>query len=99
MRSWNPFGSGRSEQEMQEEFEDHLRARIEDLVLSGVDRESAEMQARREFGSVALTKEECREAWPLAWVRTTGLLGETLSREPWSGKPSTFGSGALVHLD
>ena len=39
-----------------------------------------------------------KAAWPLAWVRMTGLLGETLSSESWRGKPSTFGVGRLGPL-
>ena len=37
--------------------------------------------------ALPLTKAAC----PLAWVRMTGLLGETLSSEACSGKPSTLG--------
>ena len=37
-------------------------------------------------------------AWPLACVSTTGLSGETRSRDACVGKPSTFGVGADVHF-
>ena len=37
-------------------------------------------------------------AWPLAWVRETGLSGETAERASWKGTPSTLGSGVSVHF-
>jgi hypothetical protein len=37
-------------------------------------------------------------ACPLACVRTTGLSGDTRSRDACVGKPSTFGDGGAVHF-
>jgi hypothetical protein len=38
------------------------------------------------------------EAWPLACVSMTGLSGEALLSASCKGKPSTFGSGTLLHF-
>ncbi len=40
----------------------HLAERVEANVRAGMTRQEAEFKARREFGSVALAKEECRDA-------------------------------------
>ena len=52
----------RMESDMDAELRFHLDSRTEDLVRSSHSREVALRQARREFGGVELTKEECREA-------------------------------------
>ncbi len=64
LRSWlhaNLF-RWRMESDMDAELRFHLDSRTEDLVRSGHAREAALRQARREFGGVELTKEECRDA-------------------------------------
>ena len=38
------------------------------------------------------------DAWPLACVSTTGLTGDTVSSDSWTGNPSTFGVGTAFHF-
>jgi putative ABC transport system permease protein len=63
----------RIEREMDEEWQFHLDARVDDLVAMGLSRPEAERAARREFGDVLRWKEEGREA------RGLRLLGELQS--------------------
>jgi predicted permease len=58
----------RFEAKMDAELRDHLEKRTQDLISSGVRRDEAERQARREFGAVESTKDECRESRGLAWM-------------------------------
>lgn len=51
----------RRERQMNAEFQSHLEHRIADLLQSGLSRGEAEERARREFGSLELAKEECRD--------------------------------------
>jgi predicted permease len=53
---------------MNQELEDHLRARVEHLASQGISRAEAESQARREFGALALAKDECRQSQGLSWI-------------------------------
>lgn len=57
------FGYGTRQSELNEEMESHLELRIEELREDGLDAKSARYQALREFGSVELAKEECRDSW------------------------------------
>jgi predicted permease len=50
------------ERQMDEELRSHVERYAEDLVRGGMEPAAAERQARQEFGSVAQTKESCREA-------------------------------------
>lgn len=63
----------RIEREMDEEWQFHLDARVDDLVAAGLWRPDAERAARHEFGDVLRRKEEGREA------RGLRLLGELQS--------------------
>ena len=56
------FRRARMEQDMDAEFRFHLDARADDLVASGLAREDAERQARKEFGDWIRWKEQGREA-------------------------------------
>lgn len=49
------------ERRMDAEFRSHVENQIADLLQSGLTPEDAEQRARREFGSVDLAKEECRD--------------------------------------
>ncbi len=51
----------RWEARMQEEFRFHIDQRVRELMEGGQSRADAELQARREFGSLDLAKEECRD--------------------------------------
>ena len=46
---------------MRDEFQFHFENQVRDLMDRGLSREQAEIKAHRDFGSVALAKEECRE--------------------------------------
>jgi putative ABC transport system permease protein len=70
MRAWDRMRSwwrviarrDRLEGEMRTELQFHVEAFVEELVRDGVPREEAVRRARREFGGMEQTKEECREA-------------------------------------
>ena len=64
VRSWlqATLLRSRMDTEMDSELRFHLDARAEDLIRGGVPRQEALRRARLEFGGVAKTKEECREA-------------------------------------
>jgi putative ABC transport system permease protein len=70
MRAWDRMRSwwrviarrDRLEGEMRTELQFHVEAFVEELVLDGVPREEAVRRARREFGGMEQTKEECRDA-------------------------------------
>ncbi len=62
MRIWR---RSKFEAEMDAEMRTHIEAFTEDLVRSGLSREEAGRRARIEFGSVAASKEECRQSWGL----------------------------------
>ena len=52
---------------MDAELRDHMRSYIDDLTARGVPRREAELRARREFGNLETSKEDCRESKGLAW--------------------------------
>src|SRR5213594_736115 len=58
----------RWERRMDAEFRFHLDSQINEYVSRGLSREEAEMRARREFGSVDLAKDECRDERPVEWL-------------------------------
>jgi putative ABC transport system permease protein len=64
MRSWWRVITRRQqlEGEMDTELRFHVEAFVEELVRDGVPREEAVRRARREFGGMEQTKEECRDA-------------------------------------
>lgn len=49
------------ERHMHAEFQSHLENQINDYMQKGLTREAAEARARREFGSIQLAKDECRD--------------------------------------
>ncbi len=55
-----------AEQEMREEFENHLAERTDSLVREGLALEDAKLRARREFGHEATHRAQAREAMGLA---------------------------------
>ena len=54
--------------EIDEEMRAHVQLRADDLVASGVDRQTAERRARLEFGGELRFREEAREAAGGGWV-------------------------------
>ena len=55
------FRARQSDYELDSELRFDLAERTEANVRAGMSRNDAELRARREFGSVALAKEECRD--------------------------------------
>src|SRR5258705_34635 len=58
------------ERELDDEMRFHLDRQVETYIAAGIDRTEAERRARREFGAVALAKEDVREARGVAVVDT-----------------------------
>jgi predicted permease len=50
------------------EIQFHIDARAEELERAGMPRADALLHARREFGSVARTREDSRAAWQFKWI-------------------------------
>jgi predicted permease len=53
---------------MDAELRFHLQSQIGDYVSQGLSQEEAELRARREFGTVELAKDECRDQRPVEWL-------------------------------
>ncbi len=58
----------RRESDLDEEIESHLRMAAEERTREGKSAEEACVQARREFGNVALVKEVTRDMWGHRWL-------------------------------
>jgi len=66
LKQW--FSRRRQFGELSEEIREHLEERVEELVANGAVRKEAECTARREFGNLTLTEQDCREVWRWAWL-------------------------------
>lgn len=53
----------RAEQELEDEIRAHLEMEAQELRETGISPAAASAVARRTFGSVAITKEDCRTMW------------------------------------
>jgi predicted permease len=62
------FQRSRSEREMREEMELHLQRATDRLMARGLTRAEAEVEARREFGSVERLRQEGRDARGGQWI-------------------------------
>ncbi len=62
------FHVKQSERELEEEMRFDLERRIEAKLETGMTRKEAEMAVKREFGSVDLAKEECRDERGTRWL-------------------------------
>lgn len=60
-----------SERELDTELRFDLAQRVEANVRAGMTRQEAEISARREFGSVDLAKQECRDTGRARWLQDT----------------------------
>lgn len=58
----------RFESDLDEEIHLHIENRADELRASGIAPREAHEQARREFGSVAMAREESRVAWQFKWL-------------------------------
>ncbi|MGH9586205.1 MAG: ADOP family duplicated permease, partial [Acidobacteriaceae bacterium] len=61
----------RAEAELDEELQDHLEQEIASNLRAGMSPEEAKYAARRLMGSVALHKEECRDARATRFIETS----------------------------
>jgi putative ABC transport system permease protein len=66
------FSRRRLYTDLSEEIAQHLQQKTAELVSSGMSRGDAELQARREFGNVALIEERSREAWQWPTLESIG---------------------------
>jgi hypothetical protein len=61
-------------EDLNEEIEQHIAERADELVAEGMSREEAKAAARRSFGNVARVEEQGREAWQ--WPRLESGLAD-----------------------
>ena len=59
----------RFEGDLDDEIRFHIETRVADLKDSGLSAPDALAQAHREFGSIALMREESRAAWNFRWLQ------------------------------
>jgi predicted permease len=59
-----------SDRQLAQEVEAHLEEKMADLMDSGIPEQEARQRARREFGNVALNRQDSREAWGWVWLET-----------------------------
>jgi putative ABC transport system permease protein len=80
------FRRNRLERDLEDEIAFHLAMREEAERKAGIPSEVSKRTARRQFGSVALTKERIRDAWTLVWIenvlRDIRLAFRSLRRTP-----------------
>jgi putative ABC transport system permease protein len=76
----------RLERDLDDELGFHLAMRQADNVQAGLPPEEARLRARRQFGNVALIKEQTRDAWtfasPESWAQDIRYAGRSLRRSP-----------------
>ncbi|HZD49714.1 MAG TPA: ABC transporter permease, partial [Silvibacterium sp.] len=77
-------------------IQEHLDARIEELIEDGISPEEAAHKARREFGNVALIEERSREAWQ--WQGLESLLADLKLTFRRLGKAPGFTVTVLLTL-
>src|SRR5688500_11531906 len=62
------FGRPALENEMQAEMRDHLERATQRLIQRGLSPDEARLEARREFGNVAVLQEQARDARGSRWL-------------------------------
>jgi hypothetical protein len=82
--------------DLSDEIRGHLEKRTEELVASGVTREDAAAQARREFGNPTLIEERGREAWQ--WPRLETFLADVRLGLRMLGRSPGFSAVAVLTL-
>src|SRR6185369_11517679 len=60
----------RAEQELEDEIRAHLEMEAQEMQEAGSSPAAARIAARRTFGSVAITKEDCRTMWGFRSIET-----------------------------
>jgi len=66
----NLLRSDHHARELDRELEFHVQERADDLVAGGMNRQSAEVEARRRFGNYGNQKEQTRDADVFVWLDT-----------------------------
>ena len=69
---WWSFWSRRRDSDLDDEIAHDLALDAEERIQSGMSRQQAEQSTRRDFGNVALVKEDTREAWGWAPIERLG---------------------------
>jgi predicted permease len=67
-RVWFLLRRRRLDRQLREEMDWHLQQRTRDLVAEGLDEAAARQAALRDFGNVALRREESRDWWGFVWL-------------------------------
>src|SRR6266849_6299093 len=62
------FRRSSAEAEMEREFELHIEQLTKQHLASGMSLSEARLAAHREFGSIAVSKEECRDMRRVNWI-------------------------------
>ncbi len=65
------FRKRRWERRLASELHFHMEEQVKEYVAAGLTPEQARIEAFREFGSIELAKEECRDQRPLVWLDQT----------------------------
>src|SRR6202021_2469251 len=63
------FRRERVEQDLSEELQFHLDQKTQEYIASGLTPDEARRKARREFGGVELSKENCRDALRVNYIQ------------------------------
>jgi predicted permease len=87
---------GHFEDELDDELRFHLESRADELEAAGMDRRTALLQARREFGSAARMQEETRSAWQFR--RTEDLFADLRYAARGFRRSPSFAVTAIVCL-
>ncbi len=62
------FGPGRADASLANEIALHLEEATREHIARGLSRAEARLAARREFGSVALVEDQCRDTRRIGWI-------------------------------
>jgi putative ABC transport system permease protein len=82
--------------DLAEEIRLHVEEKIEELVASGMSRQEAESQARREFGNTTLIEERSREVW--SWARIEDVWADCKYAWRQLKKSPAFAAAAILTL-
>src|SRR5262245_39856963 len=84
------------ETNMSREIESHLEQATQDYIARGLPPEEARLRARREFGPVALAKDEIRDTRRLRWLADF-LQDARFTLRTWRRNPG-FAAGVIAVL-
>jgi predicted permease len=90
------FRKSRADAELQREIEIHLEQLVKEAVASGMNESEARRMARRQFGSLEKTKEECRDTRRVNVIDNFARDARYALRMIWSKR--SFSVPALLTL-